>query len=177
MTSGLPVYWVPCFDGGAWQNGGRASFWRASHRDLLARASDPLKQYFIYALLKKTAPDPVAFLAEPVNPQDWAKVLAGTRNLWCCAVFTHVVDRTLVAEGGAWRSVPQGAVTSERPVSPFTFDKVMVSADPTGMALYPPRWPRFCVERFRVTDPATYAHAMTQLTAEMLSSSTPGAAL
>ena len=35
MRSGLPVYWVPCFDGGLWQNRGHASFWRASHRALL----------------------------------------------------------------------------------------------------------------------------------------------
>ena len=35
LRSGLPVYWVPCFDGGLWQNRGHASFWRAGHRALL----------------------------------------------------------------------------------------------------------------------------------------------
>ena len=40
MRSGLPVYWVPCFDGGLWQNRGHASFWRASQRALLG-TGDP----------------------------------------------------------------------------------------------------------------------------------------
>ena len=53
MRSGLPVYWVPCFDGGLWQNHGHASFWRASHGALLGEAVPEVIQYFIYALEKE----------------------------------------------------------------------------------------------------------------------------
>ena len=45
MRSGLPVYWVPCFDGGLWQNRGHASFWRASQRALLGQATPEVIQY------------------------------------------------------------------------------------------------------------------------------------
>src|ERR1017187_7962913 len=47
MRSGLPVYWVPCFDGGLWKNRGHASFWRASHRALLGETAPEVIQYFI----------------------------------------------------------------------------------------------------------------------------------
>jgi len=65
MRSGLPVYWVPCFDGGLWQNRGHASFWRASHRALLGKAAPEVIQYFIYAL-EKEGSEPLAFLSRPV---------------------------------------------------------------------------------------------------------------
>ncbi|MCB1129392.1 MAG: hypothetical protein KDM81_23020, partial [Verrucomicrobiae bacterium] len=50
MRSGLNLYWVPCFDGGLWYNAGHASFWQATHADLLGSAPPELVQYFIYAL-------------------------------------------------------------------------------------------------------------------------------
>ena len=65
MRSGLPVWWVPCFDGGVWQNKGHASSWRASHRALLEGATPEVIQYFIYALEKQKA-EPLEFLARPV---------------------------------------------------------------------------------------------------------------
>lgn len=39
MNSGLPVWWVPCFDGGNFKNKGNASYWTARHSDLLSSAS------------------------------------------------------------------------------------------------------------------------------------------
>jgi UDP-2,3-diacylglucosamine pyrophosphatase LpxH len=168
MQSGLPVYWVPCFDGGAWQNAGNASFWQASHQDLLAGVTDRVKQYFIHALLKTPVADPLAILSKPVDQAAWQKVLASQRNLWCAAVFTHLVDRTIVKEDGAWHSLPYTVEVRGQASPPFTFEKVLVSADPTGMALYPKQLPHYLVERFKVTDPATYPRAMTELTAELL---------
>ncbi|HYW80469.1 MAG TPA: nucleoside hydrolase, partial [Thermoguttaceae bacterium] len=43
MNAELPLYWVPCFDGGLWKNeDGNASFWQASHAVLLRDASEPV---------------------------------------------------------------------------------------------------------------------------------------
>jgi hypothetical protein len=170
LESGLPLFWVPCFDGGAWKNGGRASFWRASHRDLLAGVSDPLKQYFIHALLRKTEGDPVAILRRKVDPGEWEAVLSLERNLWCCAVFTAISGRRIVKDESTWRSVPRGVAQGGEPAPPFTFERALVRADPTGMVLYPEELPRYPVERFRVMDPSSYGKAMTALTAELLAS-------
>ncbi|HAK97627.1 MAG TPA: hypothetical protein DCM87_22205 [Planctomycetes bacterium] len=165
VRSGLPVFWVPCFDGGAWKNAGRASFWRASHRDLFAGVADPVKQYVIYALLKKTG-DPVAFLKEPVDAGEWEKVLSGTRNLWCAGVFAHLADRAIVQDGGAWRSVP--GAPGAPPPAPFTFEPVRADVDATGMALYPRQMPYYDVRRFLIVEREAYGRALTAVTAEML---------
>ena len=104
MRSGLPVYWVPCFDGGLWQNKGHASFWRASHRALLGGAAPEVIQYFIYALEKETA-EPLGFLSRPVEPERRERLFAGTRNLWCAAVLGVMSGREVVLEGNRWVSV------------------------------------------------------------------------
>ncbi|MGQ9590307.1 MAG: nucleoside hydrolase [Planctomycetota bacterium] len=148
FESGLRVFWVPCFDGGPWKNAGRASFWQAEHRDLLRGACDPLKRYFVFALERVSAPDPVAFLREPVDAAAWERVLGLRRNLWCCAAFLAISD---------------GAADL-----PFSFEPVYARIDETGMALYPEELPRYLLERFRVADPAAYPRAMTALTAELL---------
>ena len=104
MRSDLPVYWVPCFDGGLWQNRGHASFWRASQRTLLERAAPEVIQYFVYALEKETA-EPLAFLSRPVEPERQARLFAGTRNLWCAAVLGVMSGREVVFDGSKWTSV------------------------------------------------------------------------
>ena len=66
MRSGLPVWWVPCFDGELWQNRGHASFWKAPHRDLLRDVSPAVRQYFTYAL-EHEKPNPLSFLSEAAD--------------------------------------------------------------------------------------------------------------
>ncbi len=166
MTSGLPVYWVPCFDGGPWKNNGHASFWRASHADLLGRVSDPVKQYFIFALTRKKDTDPVAFLKEPVDPEAWQRIHAGKRNLWCCAVFTDAVGRKIVKQGGTWKSVPGTDPAAD--ACPFTFEHVFINVDPKGLVLYPEGLPRYPVSRFKVTNMDDYAACMTAATEDLL---------
>ncbi len=170
MRSGLPIAWVPCFDGGLWQNGGHASFWQASQADLLAQAPPPLVQYFIYALEKETA-DPLAFLAQPVDAQRQATLFATQRNLWCTAIFGAVAGRRVVERDGHFVSEPPAA--GERPTlgsnhGVFGFRGVGIevgddavvraSADPKA------RW----VWRFEVLDGEHYARAMTEATAGLL---------
>src|SRR5664279_4331407 len=108
MRSGLPVYWVPCFDGGLWQNRGHASFWRASHRTLLGQAAPDVIQYFIYALEKESS-DPLAFLSRPIEPERQARLFAGNRNLWCAAVLGVMSGREVIQDEGKWISVPPGS--------------------------------------------------------------------
>lgn len=86
MRSGLPIYWVPCFDGGIWRNHGHASFGQARDADLLRDASPPVIQFFIYALDHEKS-DPLAWLHQPVDPERKRRLLEGTRNLWCTAMF------------------------------------------------------------------------------------------
>ena len=171
MRSGLPIYWVPCFDGGLWQNRGHASFWRASHRALLGQAAPEVIQYFIYAL-EKEGSDPLGFLSRPVEPERQARLFAGTRNLWCAAVLGVMSGREVVLDGGKWISVPPGssraaAGAQRRPL--FGFSEVEVTVSDAGVVGYGERPGSHQVRRFEVRNPAQYEPGMVEATAGLLS--------
>jgi hypothetical protein len=147
MRSGLPVYWVPCFDGGLWQNRGHASFWQASHADLLRNAQPALLQYFIYALEKETA-DPIAFLSTPVDPARKQRLLAGSRNLWAAAVFEYLV--------------------APAKTQAFGFSEVKVSMADDGVVHYGAVPGAKRIWRFEVHDLPGYPARMTAATAGLL---------
>jgi hypothetical protein len=177
MRSGLPVYWVPCFDGGPWRNGGHASFWQAKHAELLQRASPALVHYFIYALEKETA-DPLAFLAGPADPARCDRLFAGTRNLWCAAIFGVLADRWVTRVGDSYASVPRGQQTglsSAVAGEVFGFSEVELSITDAAIIQYGRRQASKKVMRFEVRDQADYAQAMTAATAELLAKLPPPA--
>ncbi len=171
MRSGLPVYWVPCFDGGLWQNRGHASFWRASHRALLEEAAPEVIQYFIYAL-EKEASEPLAFVSRPVEPERQARLFAGTRNLWCAAVLGVVSGREVVFDGRRWASVaarerPGGHGAGRKPL--FGFAEVEVSVSDAGVVGYGKGPGSHKVRRYEVREPAQYEQGMVEATAGLLS--------
>ncbi|MBK9138646.1 MAG: nucleoside hydrolase [Verrucomicrobia bacterium] len=149
MRSGLNLCWVPCFDGGLWRNNGHASFWRATHADLLSAAPPELIQFFIYALEKETG-DPIEFLRQPVDPKRREALFRHTRNLWCTAIF-----RGLLVEGA-----PAGDA--------FVFDPVDVTIRDDAAVRYGPGPDAKSVLRFRVRDQARYDADMTAATAAIL---------
>ena len=172
MRSGLPVYWVPCFDGGLWQNRGHASFWRASQQTLLQGAIPELNQYFIYALAKETA-EPLAFLSRPIESERQARLFAGTRNLWCAAVLGVMSGREVLFDGSKWTSVLphhgwSGPAARWKPL--FGFSEVQVSVNDTGVVSYGKRPGSHKVRRFEVRDSAQYEQGMVAATAALLSS-------
>jgi hypothetical protein len=171
MRSGLPLWWVPCFDGGIWQNKGHASFWRASHRALLKGAEPEVIQYFIYALEKEQA-EPLGFLARPVDPERRERLFAGTRNLWCAAVLGTLSGREVVLRGGKWVSVlPPGGQsgTADAKKALFGFSEVDVMVSDSGVVSYGRGPASRKVKRFEVWDAGQYERGMTEATAGLLS--------
>jgi hypothetical protein len=170
MRSGLPIYWVPCFDGGLWKNGGHASYWKAGHRDVLKAASPELIQYFIYALDKEKA-EPLAFLRQPVDPARKERLFAGERNFWCTAVFGVLAGRTVVFDGSRYGFAPLkpgGAGGLSAPGALFGFSEVEVTVTDKGVVRYGTGADAKKVWRFGILDPARYAEGMTAVTAELL---------
>jgi len=169
MNSGLPVYWVPCFDGGPWQNNGRASYWRASHKDLLEHASDRLMNYFIFALLKKNEKNPVQYLDKKTNTGERKKVLSMNRNLWCTAIFAHIAGRKFIRRGNKFISVPMDAsYNKELEIRPFKFDEVSVFVDKQANVLYEDTNRAEKIMQFHVLKADFYAEVMTSVTAQLL---------
>lgn len=148
MRSGLPIYWVPCFDGGPWKNQGHASFWQARHGDLLKNARPEVIQYFIYALEKEKS-DSIAFLSAPVDPERKRRLLGGTRNLWCTAVFE-------------WLVAPEAAK------GVFGFAEADITIGDDAVVRYGRTPASKKVMRFEVRDPARYAGQMTAATQSLL---------
>ena len=55
MSSGLPIRWVPCFDGGMWNAGSRSSFVQVEQAKLFPDdLPEPLMKYFAYMLHKES---------------------------------------------------------------------------------------------------------------------------
>ncbi len=170
MRSGLPVYWVPCFDGGLWRNRGHASFWQAKHSDLLCDASEPLLKYFSYALEKEKSP-PDEFMRRPLSPDRKSRLLAGTRNLWCTAILGTVAGRTVVHDSERRVLSPQKrnqtpSAASSRPL--YRFSEVALSITDSAVVELGAASGAKKIMRFEILDKAHYAEAMTAATADLI---------
>jgi hypothetical protein len=168
MRSELPVDWIPCFDGGNWNNFGHASFWKTKQEALLSRVPAGLMQYFIYALDKETS-DPLAFLAAPVDPARRDRIFALERNLWGTAIFAAAAGRFASFDGLRYVLPPAGTPPGDRPLldALFGFEAAEVAVSDGGVVRYGGAGAR-SLRRFVVRDPARYADGMTRVTADLL---------
>jgi hypothetical protein len=134
MRSGLPVYWCPCFDGGVRQRGRHGTYWKFQHSQVLGSAPQPLQNWFLYALTKPKASDPISFLTTPQDPDARASVWKMPRNMWCTAPFLHAAGRQVYARGnGDYVALPPGQAEqqglADRAVNPWGFVSMRVTAD------------------------------------------------
>jgi hypothetical protein len=166
MQSELPVFWVPCFDGGRWQNHGRASHWLTNYQKILKNSSAPLLQYFIYAYIRSSKP-PIEFLYQPVNAEWKKKLFKKQRNLWGASVFLAVANKGISIKSG----YPIVSMTDETGKDDLLFDFVPVRIRVTerGEVLYDNQPSAREVMQFRVKNGKNYRKAMTQVTARLLS--------
>jgi len=148
MGSGLPVYWVPCFDGGAGKNeNGNASYWKAAHADLLSGAAEPVMNFFIPA-------------------RDGSLMPKGRRST---AVFAFAANRRYVLRDGRYMTVPSANVKDgDKAVDVFTFQPVKVQVDANGCESFADSAGAHAVNRFHITDKQTYAEVMTSCTRELI---------
>lgn len=170
MRSGLPIYWLPCFDGGLWQNRGHASFWQASHADLLQQAPPELVQFFVYALERDTS-DPLAFVRATIDPVRQQRLFEQTRNLWCTASFAVLLGRDLQSVNGKYETVPnkpERDIDSALTNALFQFEPVDVTITDAGVVRYGKGPGSHTVWRFKIRDTANYARGMTEATAALL---------
>ena len=151
LRSGLPIFWLPCFDGGLWQNQGHASFWKIRHRQVLENAPESLQRYFLY-MLRKATNDPIAYLSEPMGAADKEWMMAGERNLWCSALLRLAAGGNVQHEG--------------RDVASFA--PVDVSVSDSGAVTYGKSPGSRQIMRFEIKDRADFAVAATAATARLL---------
>ena len=171
MNSGLPVWWVPCFDGGNFKNRGKASYWTAEQADLLREAPDGVMNFFIYALLKKSRPGHLEFLRGPVDQGERARVLSGQRRLWCTAVFTAAAGRAIVEREGECLAVPGESITSaDRLVEAFRFRPVSLFVDEDAVVRYEDSPRSHSALRYEIVRGDEYSRIMTSVTRFLIGS-------
>jgi len=151
MRSGLPFFWIPCFDGGLWQNKGHASFWKVRHGQVLDRAPAPLLRYFLY-MLKEAKEDPIEFLSGRTSDADQKELMAAERNLWAGALLGLALGRRIQENG--------------REVAGFEPVRVAVTDRGTTRPGQPSEARR--MHRFIVRQPAAFARVATTETAHLL---------
>jgi len=153
LRSGLPFFWVPCFDGGESRNDGHASWWKIRHRQVLETAPEPLQRYFLY-MLRKAPDDPIVWLSLPTSDADRQWLMDGERNLWCAALLRLPFGGSIQHEG--------------RDVAGFT--PVEVSVSDNAVVRYGKTPGSRRVMRFEIKDMAHFATAATAATARLLQS-------
>lgn len=151
MRSELPFFWIPCFDGGLWQNKGHASFWKVRHGQVLGRAPEPLQRYFFY-MLKEAKEDPIPFLSGHTSEVDRQAMMAGERNLWAGALLGLALGRSLREKGS----------------EVVGFDAVRVAVTDRGTTRAGSSVEGKRVRRFVVRQPEAFARAATAATADLL---------
>ncbi|MFC1563555.1 nucleoside hydrolase [candidate division KSB1 bacterium] len=169
MNSGLPVYWVPCFDKGAEKGERYASYWTATHEELLRSASDPVINFFTYALLHKDEENYTGCLYNEVDPGEKEQIMAQERNLWCTAVFTYAAGRKFVLRNEEWIAVPENGIRAGDIVDQiFTFSPVLIFAQDKGEVLYEETGRSHVINRFRVLRRDIYYQSMTSVTRNLI---------
>ncbi len=165
MMSGLPIYWLPCFDGGRWSNEGNSTYWLTRYKDILGQASDPLLNYMIYSA-KRSGEDPIASLDGEVDRQFLGRFQNLKRNLWGAAAFLAINDQVIVQEGRSFSIMPVQTAPEEQAL--FSFEPVHVLVSEEGVVSYAGSGEGAVVHRFRVNRPKEYAEGMTRITARLL---------
>lgn len=163
MNSGLPVYWMPCFDGGLWKNDGNASYWQTKQQFLLNGTDSVVMNYFRYALLDQQRKVVIQDFSNTISSEDQARLFNELRNLWCTSVFTHAAGRFVENGKKGWKTTLSKGKNAE-PSPLFTFDPVMLWVDDNGVVHYDNSGRSKKVFRFKIIDQSNYTQAMTEIT-------------
>ncbi len=166
MNSGLPIVWVPCFDGGIWQNHGKASYWQTDYKTLLSRSSEKILNYLIYAYRKMDS-DPVAYLSGSVDQNLKRKLFKKARNLWSCSVFPAIQNQLVELVNSSYRIMPAEKVAEEDAL--FYFSRIKVRFTSSGEARYGEHPDAHELLQFRVNNKERYKETMTEVAADLLS--------
>lgn len=143
LSSGLPIYWVPCFGDGPY-----ASHWKFKQGDVLISAPKPVQNFFVYALTKAdpNKQDPIAALAAERPQAVLDNLWKQERNMWCTGAFLDAAGR---------------------PHPSFCFEEVTVRIEDDGTTNVVDSREGVRLRTFRVTSQETYADAMMQQLKEL----------
>ena len=174
MNSGLNIFWVPCFDGGAGKNNGRSSYIISDREKLFASASPRLMNYFRFCLLAKKDSLYTDALTRPADPEEIKTITykqeAGRRNLWCSHIFPFIAQRSYILRNNECFTQSNNDIINEgQSIRPFIFMEEDDFSDLRGMV-----WPGTSKEKtnkihvFEITDKEAFTSHMTSVVSHLL---------
>jgi hypothetical protein len=174
MNSGLNIYWVPCFDGGAGKNNGRSSYIISAREKLFSSISPRLMNYFIFSLLAGKDSLYIDALNKPADSEEIKTITykqeGGARNLWCSHVFPFIAHRDYIRESDDFFTRSKKDKIKEGQIlMPFTFKEEYAYCDLRGMV-----WPdrndtkNNKINVFEITDKEAFTSQMTSVVSHLL---------
>lgn len=140
MTSGLPIYWTPCFG-----DDGYGSFWQFRQDAVIATAPKPMQNFFLYMYSKSTDSGALAYLNRDPDAALLAKVCGEERAMWCTAAFLDAAGRTDPT---------------------FCYKREMVALAPDGTSRLSPK-ASLELKTIYINQPQEYPAAMTRILREL----------
>ncbi len=184
LRSGLDVYWIPCWEGGVPNvlSPYRASHWSSNLGELLAGASPPIVQFFLYMWSNADPNSENKFdaLTLPVNTTRRNDLFGNSKDLYSTAVFTEITGRNIVFDSttSRYRSLSPGAALPPGSTAAPLWRWNTVDADPSnvpgqpgssGVTHYGPSATSRSVKQFQLVDANEWADGATDVTAELFS--------
>jgi hypothetical protein len=128
--SGLPIHWFPCgTDQSAFDPAHeRGTYWKVPHAVLFRDLPAGLRAWLDYAFSGSPRGDIIRALAEGGHGPEWARVLAGERNMWATVSLVLGAGRGLARTTEGWRFVPAAAAAGLEQW-PFRLDPIRASVD------------------------------------------------
>jgi len=167
-----PLYWLPCFEvapggGVPFASGEFGTYYRFLQKDLFARLSPRLRNYFAF-MLRQGESDKGSWLRALEGPPDEALLERQGelfRNMWSTAGFLHAAGLAVTVDGRVGERDGDGPAAAA-----YAFDPVRVRCGTDGVTEWshePGSQDRFI---FHIRDKEKYPAAMTAALVEVLGS-------
>jgi len=178
MRSDLPVYWAPCFGGKQTLAVLAArhlpilpyqTYWLFRQDALLESLSNPLTNYFLYALGHADAAvnDPIAALGKTPDPALEKRFGAGYRNMWSTASLFDAADLHIYRRGSSWLAA-RAPEPGDEDARMFEFVPVRVRIDTDLRGFIEAPAPRSPIHVFHLRDAEHYQDAMLAVLRDLL---------
>jgi hypothetical protein len=178
MRSDLPIYWAPCF-------GGKETlavlaqrklpvlpnqtFWEFRQSDLLSVLSNPLKNFFLYALshADPAADDPIAALDRVPDAALERKFGSEYRNMWSTVTLLDAANLRVYRRGSSWFAA-QARQPGDEEAQMFEFVpvRIRIDADLRGFIEGPD--PSSTMRVFHIQNTGHYQEAMLSILRHLL---------
>lgn len=173
LASDLRIDLYPCATaGGAFDKGPNNTFWSLDELDFVLEMEPMLRNYIVFAFLRKNRTDYLDYLEQPLPPEDEAAFRdyrvdrwfgsGGCHYVWETSVWQQVAGLALVLRDGAWRLMPRGEAAPGERIFDEEMVPVAVEAGAGGLFRFAPTDRPTNFRIYRRSSPEEHQEALRQ---------------